>query len=74
MLQPKTNPKWKEFVLAQKRYTFSFLATKMLAQRIQIAIKTDGSEANIQKCIDETYAFFTKYEKMAAGDLQQIFS
>lgn len=60
MIQPKHHVKWREFILAKKQYSFTFLATKMLAQRIELALKKDNSEATVQRCLEEAHTFFTK--------------
>lgn len=73
MLPPKTHPKWKQLVCGKLQVSFTLLATKFFVTRVNGRAKIDPSSENIERLIDEAYAFFKKNEKLARSDIQAIF-
>jgi hypothetical protein len=53
-----------------RRFTFSFLALRILMQRMSMRARA-GAER--EAAIDEVYAFFQKNEKLIAADITAVF-
>jgi len=73
MLPPKTHPKWKELVCGKLKVSFTLLATKFFVTRVTGRAKIDPSAENVERLIDEAFAFFKKNEKLAQKDIFAIF-
>ena len=74
MIPTKKNPKWKALVKGEIEITFNLIAGNMLLHRLTRSTKRDGSDSNIQKCIDEAYNYFAKFESAFSQELNRIFN
>nr|WP_320131064.1 hypothetical protein [uncultured Holophaga sp.] len=68
-IPPKTDPRWRALVVSQHEFQFKVLATKIAFNRIK-RVAGQGGEASIQQAIELCHEYFTKNEKIAAGDLE----
>lgn len=68
---PRHDPTWQTLVEHPDRYAYSFLALKILMQRI--SRKAPATPAERDAAIDEVYAFFTRNEPLVTADIKAIF-
>lgn len=68
---PRSDPAWKSLVEHPEAHAYSFLALKILMQRI--ARSAPATPAAREAAIDEVYAFFTKNERLVAAEIRAIF-
>ena len=73
MLPPKTHPRWKDLVRGRLNVSFTLLATQFFITRVTGRARIDPSNENIERLVDEAYAFFKKNEGLAQKDIQAIF-
>lgn len=73
MVPQKTNPAIKALVLGEIQPPLQCLALKILVKRLQLAVQSDKSPANIQKQVDTLYDFFVKNEAIARQDITNLF-
>jgi hypothetical protein len=73
MLPDKNNVKWKMLINGDIKHTFKVVSAGLLLSRLQREIKKDNSKENYEKCIDEAYNFFTRFEKLFVEDFKTIF-
>lgn len=71
MLPGRHDPRWGAMVDDPRRFTFSFLALRILMQRMAMRVPQTGPERDAS--IDEVYAFFQKNEKLIAADISAVF-
>lgn len=73
MIPPVSDSKWIDLVLGKDEYHFYLLGLKILMSRVLKSTTNDATTANVNRCVNEVYEFFTKNEKIVQKDLQQIF-
>lgn len=73
MLPSKTDARWNYLVTGKKNYKLQAVPASMLLSRIIRSIQTDDSQANVERCIDEAYNFFIRYEAILDRDIKTIF-
>ena len=77
MVPQRTDPRWAKLVDSPSSYKFTFLALRILMQRISLGAlrakveKATTADRNV--VIDEVYAFFVKNERLLAVDIKSIF-
>ncbi len=65
------DPRWGALVDDPRRFTFSFLALRILMQRMVMRAPMTGADR--EAAIDEVYACFQKNEKLIAADIAAAF-
>lgn len=73
MIPPKSHPRWKSLVQGELKLQFKVFAGNMLLSQCQRKLSKDASPANLNACIDEAHAFFTKYEALYGEELRAVF-
>ena len=73
MLPPKNNSKWTELVKGNLNVNFSVFAGNMLLNRLSRSVSKDSTQQNIQKCVDEAYDFFTRFDSIYKDELKTVF-
>jgi hypothetical protein len=73
MLPAKSNIIWKKLIKGEIKHQFKSVPAGLIISRISRSIKNDESPGNINKCLDEVYEFFKKYEKIFIDDINVIF-
>ena len=73
MIVAKENPKWEELLTGKLKHQFRLASAAMMVSKCQRRVVSDLSPQNINKNIDELYAFFAKYEDLVTDDLKAIF-
>ncbi len=73
MLPPKTDNRWQSLVTGKKQYKLQAVPASMLLSRVIRSTQHDGSQENIQRCVDEAYDFFIRYEAILDNDIKTIF-
>jgi hypothetical protein len=73
MLPEKTDARWNYLVTGQKNYRLQTVPASMLLSRIIRSVQADNSPENIQRCIEEAYNFFMRYEAILDRDIKTIF-
>jgi hypothetical protein len=71
MLPGPNDSRWGAIVDDPNRYSFSFLALRILMQRI--SRRSPLSPAERTAAIDEVYACFKKNERLIAADITAVF-
>ena len=73
MIPPKKHPKWRELVKGEIKPNFKVFSGNMIVSRLSKAIRLDDSNENIQRCVDDAYNFFSKFENLFGDELTAIF-
>ena len=73
MLPAKTSYKWKELIQGNIDYKFKSVPAGLIISRVSRSLKNDNSDENINKCLDEVYNFFYKYQRIFQDDITAIF-
>jgi CheY-like chemotaxis protein len=74
MVPPKTHPRFKQLVTGEFTYSFRALAGSMCVSRNQREVRRSGKdEKAVAAAIDDVHAFFVKFEKALAADIDAIF-
>lgn len=71
MLPGPSDSRWGAMVDDPNRYSFSFLAVRILMQRI--ARKSPMSQAERTAAVEEVHACFQKNERLMAADITAVF-
>ena len=71
-LPPSTDPCWRAVALGKINRPWTSLAMKIMITRILRETAADPSNANVQRCAKEIYAFFEKNAQLAKADLSAI--
>lgn len=69
MIPKKEDVFWKNLVTGKINHEFNFMVAGLLVKRLNLTMHFDNSEDTLQKCVDEVYDFFEKYEKFLLKDL-----
>ncbi len=73
MLPPKTDPRWRKLVTGEIKHEFELFSAGLMMTRIGRSLSHDSSEPTVQKYVDETHAFFSKYEAVLQNDIKAVF-
>jgi hypothetical protein len=73
MVPPVSDSRWRSVVTGSAPFQPTMLASQILMKRLRVSVQQDPSPANVLRATTDLKAFFDKYEKIAAGDLAQIF-
>lgn len=73
MLPGRTDPRWRRLVEHPEKYTFKFLALKIMMQRVALHAGPRSTPAQRESLADEVYAFFRKNQALLRGDIAVIF-
>jgi len=73
MVPYASDPRWK--VVLQRKSTHHFVSPTagMMFARLQRSLATDPSPENLQTCVEQAHAFFTKYEIVMKDELVRLF-
>jgi hypothetical protein len=74
MIMPKDDPRWMALLRGQIQHQFKFVAAAMMVSKCQRLVIFDSSPQNVDKTLNDLYAYFTKFENMVKDDLNTIFS
>ena len=73
MIPAKTDGKWKKLVTGELNHNFNNLAAGLLMSHLHREMLAKPEPQTLQKCLDEQYAFFEKYERILSRDIATIF-
>lgn len=73
MLPNRTDPRWTTLVEHPDRYTYNFLALKILMSRVARKAGPGMAGADRDSAIDEVHALFQKHERLMGADIATIF-
>ena len=73
MVPGKSKPIWTDLVTGKISHKFKSVPASMMFTRLNGLTSRDPSPKAIQKCIDDAYAFFIRYEKILTEDIQALF-
>ena len=73
MVPPKTDPRWRSLIEGRIDVEPSFLALKLLLQRIRLRYDLNKKTVNMSELVNDLHAFFVKYESFLAEDMKKIF-
>lgn len=73
LIPDKSETVWQQLVTGQKEYRFKLVPASMMLSRLIRSVQIDNSPANIERCVDELYNFFTHYQVVLNKDIQQLF-
>lgn len=65
---PKSDPRWRALVTSKQDFPFKVLATRIAFNRTR-RVAEQGGESAVQQAIELCHEYFSKNEKLAAGDL-----
>jgi len=74
MVPPIEHPRWREILDGSVDHVFKSVPAGLMVSRLRRQLQSDGSTASWDKSLQEMRAFFEKYEKITAHDLDAIFS
>lgn len=73
MIPSKSHPKWVPLLRGDANLQFKVFAGNMMLSQCARRIKSDPSPQNVQTCVDEAHAFFSKYENLYSAELKTHF-
>lgn len=73
MIPARTNGKWAKLVTGELSHNFNNVAAGLLLSRLRREMQAKPEPQTLQKCLDEEYAFFEKYERILSQDIATIF-
>ena len=73
MIPNKSDKRWQDLVTGRITHQFKSVPAGMCVFRNVRALSQQGGEENIQKSVEEVYAFFAKYESILTDDIKAIF-
>ncbi len=73
MIPSKNDGKWAKLVKGEARQSLKSVPAGLMLSRMsrEIAASPDGQ--TVQRCVDEAYLFFAKYESILKDDITSIF-
>jgi hypothetical protein len=71
MLPARNDPRWGRLVEQPTQFSYTFLALKILMQRISRKAAAVGGER--EAVVDEVYAFFEQNQSLMGDDIAVIF-
>ena len=72
MIPPKTDPCWAELLTGTNQHPFKLASAAMCVARNQRQVRQDP--AALAKCVEEVYAFCSKYERLLESELEIVFN
>ena len=73
MVPYASDPRWKVVMLRESSHHFVSATAGMMFARLQRSLATDPSAENLETCIAQAHAFFTKYEIVMKDELVRLF-
>lgn len=73
MIPSKANAQWRKLISGETNYEFKVLAAGLMLSRMRREIKAKPDAGTMQRCLDEVYAFFQKYEAVLGHDITNLF-
>jgi hypothetical protein len=73
LIPSKTNVQWRKLISGETNYEFNVLAAGLMLSRMRREIKASPDAETMQRCIDEAYVFFQKYESVLGRDITNLF-
>lgn len=73
MIPNESDEIWTLLVTGRKQYKFQVVPANMLLARMMRSTQRDSSPENIQKCVEETYKFFVRYQAILTDDIKKLF-
>ena len=73
MVPYASDPRWKVVLLRKSSHKFVSATAGMMFARLQRSLASDPSPENLQTCVDQAHAFFTKYEVVMKDELVSLF-
>lgn len=67
------DPRWRQIVTGQRRCEVENLGLKLLLTTIGFRLTRDGSEASVQRNVDELHGFFSRHARSVEPDLNRLF-
>ncbi len=72
MIPAPSDPRWQMIVTGRRPLHPTYLALRLLMQRVTMKTRTDKSPATVQALSRELYSFCVKYESLLGSDLDDI--
>jgi len=73
MVPNASDPRWNVVLLRNSSHHFVSATAGMMFARLQRSLASDPSPQNLQTCIAQAHAFFTKYEAVMKDELVHLF-
>ena len=73
MIPSKTDGKWAKLVKGELQHNFKSVPAGLMLSRLHRESDANKDQATLQRCIDEIYSFFEKYESILRDDISNIF-
>ncbi|MBN1782029.1 hypothetical protein JW948_12930 [bacterium] len=73
MIPDKTHPKWEALVRGEIKPNFKVFSGNMMLHRLSRSVEKNGSNGNVQECIDQAHTFFSRFEQLFIDELNEIF-
>ena len=73
MIPSKTDGKWAKLVKGELKHNFKSVPAGLMISRLRRESDSNKDQATLQRCIDEIYVFFEKYESILRDDISNIF-
>jgi hypothetical protein len=74
MLPSKEDLKWKALISGKINHEFKCVPAGLMLARIKRELEHDHSESTMNRCVQELYTFFQKYESILKEDISIIFA
>ena len=73
MIPSKSDVKWGKLVKGEVQHSLKSVPAGLMLSRLKREVMTNSDQATMQRCVDEIYTFFEKYESILGEDIARIF-
>lgn len=63
---------FKKLIMKEASYQSDNLGLNLLISRVQRKYSANQTENELQSCLEEVKAFFTKYQRVVANDIEKL--
>lgn len=74
MIPDKSDERWKLIVMGKINKQFKTVSAGLCVSRTQRIYRMERTEFALNEGIDELHSFFSKYEKLAKEDIEDLFT
>ncbi len=73
MIPSKSDVKWGKLVKGEVQHSLKSVPAGLMLSRMRRETAANPDQTTVQRCIDEVYSFFEKYESILGEDIARIF-
>ena len=73
MIPSKSDVKWGKLVKGEVQHSLNSVPAGLMLSRLKREVLANSDQATVQRCVDEIYGFFEKYESILGDNIAHIF-